>query len=460
MAQGDGINPNYNLSGMGLGITGSPYVDSANPFMAMGRPYAADISNPALAPHMQPYSDSLVRGLAPLPEMEGRQTGPVAQPNMTRTPAAPQGGGFPTMGGMVTPQQMQSMIAPYQAMAQKAFPTDPIFGNGAFQAAHPRVAGGISNFLLAASMIKPGMTVGENISNVAGGVLGAKQFGREQQLRQAMFPYQMLTTQLGPQELLTRMYQQGQMGRYYGMHGDYMAGAATDLANSKALAAQELAAHRGQKEWTGADGRLWTYNPANPEAGAYPVAGAGPGTFVPPRGGGGPLANMTQTQLALIAGAKPGTVDPDMQDQAKRAIGVLTQMAGGKAGAEASAKEPTVQENSLVSEAKQTALEQWKAQKPPNNPMDWAMSTGYKGKDLQGDFQKAQKTWNSSLEDKMADVTKYQTSGAAGKGITHQDWTAAKQGQVPSDIPTNQIIYKNSKPVTFLRNNVRVDLTQ
>jgi len=60
----------------------------------------------------------------------------------------------------------------------------------------------------------------------------------------------------------------------------------------------------------------------------------------------------------------------------------------------------------------------------------------------------------------MADVTKYQTSGAARKGITHGDWSTAQQGHVPSDIPTNQVIYKNGKPTAFMRGNVRVDLNQ
>lgn len=456
MAQGDGINPNYNLSGVGFGITGSPYVDSSNPFMAMGRPYAADMSDPALAPHMQPYSDSLVKGLVPLPEMEGPKAAPIAAPNVTRTPAAPQSG-FSNLPGMVTPQQIQSMIAPYQTMAQKAFPTNPIFGNDAFQAAHPRVAGAISNFLLAASMTKPGMTVGENISNAAGGILGARQFGREQQLRQAMFPYQMLNTQLAPQEMLTRMYQQGQMGRYYGIHGDMMAGAQTQYLDARAEAARGLATSRGTKTDIDSQGNPWALNPTTFQR--EPVGWTPPSGYVPKFAPPGSRAASSGISLAQAITMRQSP------DQAVRAMGNAVYndwvgVSGAKAGAEATAKEPTVQENALVANAKTTALEQWKADKPPNNPADWALSTSYKGKDLPGDYQKAQKAWNDELEAKMNDVTKYQTSGTARKGITHSDWSTAQQGQVPSDIPTNHVIYKNGKPTAFMRGNVRVDLNQ
>jgi hypothetical protein len=99
-------------------------------------------------------------------------------------------------------QQMQQ----YQAQAKMAYPQNPLFGNDKFATSHPRMAGALGNAFLAASMIKPQATIGGNISEVAGAMLGVSAYHRQQALDQATMPQkwmqERMASQLGSQKTL------------------------------------------------------------------------------------------------------------------------------------------------------------------------------------------------------------------------------------------------------------------
>jgi len=130
--------------------------------------------------------------MMPQPGPQGGTAPANIPPSVAPSPATPSqpGGQFDFSG----------MLDQYRQMAQRAYPTNQMFGNTQFGQNHPRLAGAINNAFMAAAMTKPGMTIGENISNVAGGVLGARQAQREQLLRQQMLPYQMIAPQMEMQK--------------------------------------------------------------------------------------------------------------------------------------------------------------------------------------------------------------------------------------------------------------------
>jgi hypothetical protein len=109
--------------------------------------------------------------------------------------------------------QLQQMIAPYQQMAKQ-------YGNSGYAAlpgnswlaqAHPGIARPLDSALLAVAMTKPGQTIGENISNVAGGIVGAQGYRRQQMMQSAMLPYELAEPRLKMMDTMAQMQQRGAM---------------------------------------------------------------------------------------------------------------------------------------------------------------------------------------------------------------------------------------------------------
>jgi hypothetical protein len=187
---------------------------------------------------------------------QGNPTGSMnpSQPNTAPTPAAPMGNQQP-----VSTPNIQDLIAPCQEMARKAYPSNILFGNSGFAQNHPRLAGALSNAFLAASMTKPGMTPGENISNVASGVLGASQASRQQLMKQQMMPYEMLAPQIALQKNLADIQELNQRSSLYGKQGDYYAGAKTALTEGQA-ARQNMLSEGKYIQMTDDNGHPWSMN--------------------------------------------------------------------------------------------------------------------------------------------------------------------------------------------------------
>lgn len=97
-------------------------------------------------------------------------------------------------------------------------------GTPGFFGQHPQFTRGIENALLGvASMGPPGMTAGENISNVARGVLAVPQMRREHAMMQIMAPFQ-TAQMLGEMEKNAATSEEMRArGQYFRERGDYYA---------------------------------------------------------------------------------------------------------------------------------------------------------------------------------------------------------------------------------------------
>lgn len=109
--------------------------------------------------------------------------------------------------------QLNNMIAPYQQMAKQYGNNGyaSMSGNSWLAQAHPGIARPLDNALLAMSMTKPGQTIGENISNVAGGLVGAQGYRRQQMMQSAMLPYELAEPRLKMMDTMAQMQQRGAM---------------------------------------------------------------------------------------------------------------------------------------------------------------------------------------------------------------------------------------------------------
>lgn len=127
--------------------------------------------------------------------------------------------------------RLQAMLAPYQVEAQRLFGGNPVFGNSPFATNHPRLAGLLSNTLIAASHMGSGKTTAENIGIGAKEALAPMELARQRAIQQQMFPMQMLGPQVALGHNLAEMNELNARAGYY-------RGAQTDLANARAMEQQ------------------------------------------------------------------------------------------------------------------------------------------------------------------------------------------------------------------------------
>lgn len=123
------------------------------------------------------------------------------------------GAGPPNMD----PGVLNQLLGQYGVgLPQQLIPPGPFEQMGGFAGHHPGLATGLDNALIAASLMGPtGATAGENISNVARGILGVEPYRRQFAAEQYMLPLQVAQSVGGlqAQQAMMKMYQG--MGQYY-----------------------------------------------------------------------------------------------------------------------------------------------------------------------------------------------------------------------------------------------------
>lgn len=158
---------------------------------------------------------------------------PSIAPQPSPTPGAPAPQAAPDSENDT--DRLQAMLAPYQVEAQRLFGGNPVFGNSPFATNHPRLAGLLSNTLIAASHMGSGKTTAENIGIGAKEALAPMELARQRAIQQQMFPMQMLGPQVALGHNLAEMNELNARAGYY-------RGAQTDLANARAMEQQAHAA--------------------------------------------------------------------------------------------------------------------------------------------------------------------------------------------------------------------------
>jgi len=103
--------------------------------------------------------------------------------------------------------ELETFIAPYRdAAAKLSSPFATLPANSRFGANHPLLAHSIDDAIIAMANTPQGNTIGENISNVARGLMAPQQFHRQQALQASMLPYEMA----GPRiNMLDKMAEMG-----------------------------------------------------------------------------------------------------------------------------------------------------------------------------------------------------------------------------------------------------------
>jgi hypothetical protein len=154
------------------------------------------------------------------------------------------------------PMDMQAMMTQYQQMAQKLYPSNPLFGNSQFAQNHPRLAGALSGGIMAAANTHSGMTIGDNIAAVAQGVMAPQMYAHQQAMQQMMFPYEMMGKGLDMQYKMSEMQRNADYGRY-------LMEARAPLAWSQAQYNDARAGQVGVVKASGAplrdiDGKMWS----------------------------------------------------------------------------------------------------------------------------------------------------------------------------------------------------------
>jgi hypothetical protein len=105
--------------------------------------------------------------------------------------------------------QFNTMLAPYQAMAQRLNQPYPMLGgSGGVLARHPLLARTLNEGMLAGAFVPPPQGpegAGAGISRALQGILGADQFERQRMIQTAMLPYQMMMPRLQAQDIMSQI---------------------------------------------------------------------------------------------------------------------------------------------------------------------------------------------------------------------------------------------------------------
>ena len=148
-------------------------------------------------------------------------------------------------------QQDISPMATYQAMADKLSSPYLMFPKpqeGSFFSNHPLLTGALDQGLAAAALthIAPVASAGENIAAGLRGILEARQMARQNQVQQAMLPYQLMRPQLEAQHLGAQISQETASANLANTRAEYEPALMTGRANlANAGAERQLGWHTG-----------------------------------------------------------------------------------------------------------------------------------------------------------------------------------------------------------------------
>jgi hypothetical protein len=132
----------------------------------------------------------------------------------------------------------QRVLSPYGLSVPDRMNENLLFpepGTDNFFGRHPRVSRAIENALLNASLTKSGDTIGENISNVAGAILGAPQVRRDIQMQRFMAPFAMAEKLAGLEKTQVETETARKHGEYWANYGKWQKQQAKYLPGSLVL---------------------------------------------------------------------------------------------------------------------------------------------------------------------------------------------------------------------------------
>ena len=137
------------------------------------------------------------------------------------------------------PQVAQMLQTFGVGMPQQTQQPGPFENMQGMDAAHPALAKGLDNALIATSLMGPtGATAGENISNVARGVLGVGNYRRQFAAQQAMLPFQYADAMGKLQKNQADVQELKDRGEYYRSFADQRSGQNQQRMNAALLKAQ------------------------------------------------------------------------------------------------------------------------------------------------------------------------------------------------------------------------------
>jgi len=285
-----------------------------------------------------------------------------------------------------TNSDWDQMIAPYQrAASQFQSPYSIVDKNSWLAQNHPGVANVADNAFLAAAMT-PGPSgpegVGGGISRTFQGLLGARQYQRQQQLTAAMLPYQMMQPMLNAAHTRAQIGQEEAAADYYRAHGKYL-GDMTDINQQKADIAQQRADQAKFGKQLNDPEERFAYNSVFKKYGVDSIDKLTPDQLGEAQTNYENLKRQSHIRSGsaslneYIIGANPrqdGETDPAYNKRiADAIISGQSQIAGGRTSAEQNAPHPQVTADKLMDDSAKWVnygLEKPKQQKSLDYMMD------------------------------------------------------------------------------------------
>lgn len=327
-----------------------------------------------------------------------------------------------TSGAQDYLSQQQQMLARYQQMAAQMYPKNPVFGNDAFAQNHPRLAGAIGNSLLTLSQIHNQPTIGGNIGQVAGALLGTSRYGRQAEMEQQMMPYQMMNSQMGLQKTLADINELNARSAYYGQQDQRAQAEIAKAGFPHAISGPKVDDQLG-KQWQ------TVMDPATGAVSDKPVG------WTPPEGYSPTFKNEEKNQRMSTPGGLQGEIiaglnspDPAVQANAQKMkqqyLELNTARVAAATGANQGITQPRVDAQDLINTTRSHMYDDL-GPAPEKAYEDWINNHYMDADHSQDAYQKLVATFQKNKAQRDQDVQTWQTSGAPMKGQNLQTWIQA-----------------------------------
>lgn len=325
--------------------------------------------------------------------------------------------------------RLNEMLAPYQAAASKlTSPYATMSPDSWLPQSHPKLASTLDNAFLTMAMTPSPQGpegAGGGISRTMQGLVGARQFHRNQALEAAMLPYQMLEPRLKMEDTIAQMDLRSKQAQYDEKRGAWYDKRIEGMDNPHALG-QSLTDDSGQKWHEVFDpvaGTTRLFNPITQKHADELSTDKQPSFVKSQRA----ARSATPGGLAGMIIDEQMSNDPAVkkhgQDAAKLYSGLMGVTAGARKGGEENAPHPYDESKMMLDNERKSAYgklpglqneEQFRKNLSPTQLGDYYSNPNA--------YQQYQEKYGMQKDQLDYNFAQYQKSGAWKRGVGFQQW--------------------------------------
>lgn len=343
--------------------------------------------------------------------------------------------------------QLNEMLAPYQEAAKKlTSPYATMSQDSWLVQNHPKLAGVLDNAFLTAGMVPSPQGpegVGGGISRTMQGLIGAKQFHRNQALQAAMLPYQMLEPRLKMEDTIAQMHQRSAQAEYESKRGAWYDKRVDQMDNPHALGASltDDSGGKWHEVFDPVQGTTRLFNPITQKHADELPADKQPSFVKSQRA----QRSSTPGGLAGMIIEEQMDADPAIKAHGEQAAKLYTGLMGSTAGARKGGEQDaphTFDESKMMLENERKSVygklpnlqneEQYRKSLNPTQLGEYYSDPGA--------YQKYQEKYGMQKDQLDFNFAQYQRSGAWKHGIGFQEWIKnpdAAEAAAPPTASTN-----------------------